>query len=124
LADHETLTALSFIREEVESFEKERQFFAKWNKCALADLCYASMSGFIANTAILGLSDINVVIASILWIIPQAMAAIIENGTEELIKCAAFQGKTEDEAVKFGVTAAWFMETMIQQDPLQQQKHN
>jgi hypothetical protein len=124
LADHETLSALSSIREEVEAFEKEHQFFSKWNKCALADLCYASMSGFIANAAILGLSDINVVIASTLWIIPQSMAAIIENGTEELVEYAASHAKTEDEAVRFGLTAAWFMETMIQQDPLQQQKHN
>jgi hypothetical protein len=124
LADHETLIALSSIREEVEAFEKGCLFFAKWNKCALADLCYASMSGFITNAAILGLSDINTVIASILWIMPQSMAAIIENGTEELVEYAASQAKTEDEAMRFGLTAAWFMETMIQQDPLQQQKHN
>jgi hypothetical protein len=120
-SDRETLMALSSIREEVEIFEKDRRLFAKWNKCALADLCYAAMSGFIANAAILGLSDVNTIIASILWIIPQPMAAIIENGPEELVKCAASHGKTEDEAVKFGLTTAWFMETMIQQDPLQQQ---
>ncbi|MDR2067386.1 MAG: hypothetical protein LBP41_00125 [Holosporaceae bacterium] len=123
LADHETLLTLSSIREEVEAFEKEHQFFAKWNKYALTDLCYASMSGFIANAAILGLSDINVVIASILWILPQSMAAIIENGTEELVEYSASHGNTEAEAVEFGATAIWFMETMIQQDPLQQQKH-
>lgn len=119
--NHEILAVLNSIREAVEAFEKNYQMFKKWNKCALANICCRAMSVVISNAAVLSMPDVSVIIAPMLWALPSSLAVIIENETEALVEYAAFHGKTEAEAMSFGKVAIWFMETMILQDPLQQQ---
>ncbi|MDR3224248.1 MAG: HNH/ENDO VII family nuclease [Holosporales bacterium] len=47
-----------------------------------------------------------------IWASNEAMAAVIEHGTESFVEYAASQGKNQAEAVRFAQTAVWAVESV------------
>jgi hypothetical protein len=47
-----------------------------------------------------------------MWATNEAMAAVLERGTESFVEYAASQGRTQAEAEKFARTAVWVVETV------------
>jgi hypothetical protein len=48
-----------------------------------------------------------------IWASNEALATVIENGTESLVEYAASQGTTPAEAEKFARTAVWAVESVM-----------
>ncbi|MDR2067389.1 MAG: hypothetical protein LBP41_00140, partial [Holosporaceae bacterium] len=111
-AAREAFSMATSIREKAEVFAREHPTFAKWGGYALKGVGATAVVGALVTAAEAGAAAFLTAGASMLAT-DQAMAAIIENGTEAFVEYAASQGKTVVEARKFADTAVWAVEMII-----------
>jgi hypothetical protein len=111
-AAREAFSMATSIRERAEVFAREHPTFAKWGGYALKGIGTAAVAGALVTAAEAGAAAFLTTGASMLAT-DQAMAAVIENGTEAFVEYAASQGKTEVEAKKFAETAVWAIEMVV-----------
>jgi hypothetical protein len=111
-AAREAFTIATSVREKAQTFAREHPTFAKWGGYVLKGVGAAAIAGAMVSAAEVGLAAFLTTGASMVAT-DQAMAAVIENGTEAFVEYAASQGKTEVEARQFADTAVWTVEMLI-----------
>jgi hypothetical protein len=101
----------SSLREKAERFAIDHPQFAKYAGVVLQGIGNAAMAGAMITAASAGLPALAAT-GGMIWASNEAMAAVIENGTEALVEYAASQGQTQAEAERFARTAVWAVESV------------
>ncbi|MDR2067916.1 MAG: hypothetical protein LBP41_02935, partial [Holosporaceae bacterium] len=101
----EAMETLSSVNESLDKFAANHPKIAKMGGLIVDGIGYAAMAGTLYTAAQGGILPLMLSGSSILAS-NEVMAAVLEHGSEYLVKEAASLGKTEAEAVRFGTNMA------------------
>jgi hypothetical protein len=108
-----SLMYLSSLRERAETYGTSHTWFSRVKYAVLEGIGHAAMAGALVGAATAGGVPAVAITAGSMWATGEALATVIENGTESLIEYAASQGTTQTEAERFARTALWVVEGAV-----------